>query len=159
MGEAAWLVSMASIAGALVATGFTVYYEYWRRPANKQDRDLLEAKKKSSYVWIGICMLFFMAGLGYFLGTWKPAPGRIEFFLWIAIPLGLISGFRCLQAYREWAERFAEAVWRDFSASYKLDPKTPTDGAYTHEAGGTGSHVHAEVPKPEPSPEQGGGQA
>jgi hypothetical protein len=160
VGEAAWLTLAASIAGALVATWFTFQYESRRRPNEKVERDLLEEKKKSSYKWVGICMLFFMAGLGYFLGTWKPAPARIEFFLWAAIPLGLISGFRCLHAYLEWAEKFAEAVWRDFSASYKPDPPTPPadphGGAHTHEAGGAGSHVHADAPKAAPAPEHGG---
>jgi hypothetical protein len=157
MGLGAWLALVVSIAGALVATGFTRYYESRRRPEQKVERDQLEKKKKSSYMWVGIWMLLFMAGLGYFLGTWRPAPARVEFFLWTAIPLGLISGFRCLHAYGEWAERFAEAVWRDFCASYKPDPPAPSEGAHTHEAGGAGGHVHAEVPKPKPGPEVGGG--
>jgi hypothetical protein len=166
MGEGVWLVLAASVAGALVATGFTVYFEAQVPPADQTERDKLEAKKKTSYMRVSVFLLFFVAGLGYFLGTWKPAAAQIEFFLWAALPVALIAGIRCLHAYSGYAESFAETVWRDFSASYQPDPPKPAaganDGAHTHAGDGAGSHVHA-APKPEPAaaakpaPEQGHG--
>jgi hypothetical protein len=164
MGEGVWLVMVASIAGALLATGFTVHFEAQRRPNEEGKREKLEVNKKASYLWVTVCMLFFMASLGYFLGTWKPAPTRIEFFIWAALPLALISGIRCLHAYSDWAEKFAEGVWRDFSASYKPDPPTPPAGAHAGaradaaEAGGGGNKAHEGAPKPKPAAAHDGGQ-
>jgi hypothetical protein len=62
--------------------------------------------------------MLFVATMGYFLGTWKPAPARIEFFLWAAVPVMLMAGMRCLLAYRSYAENFAKTVWRDFAGLY-----------------------------------------
>jgi hypothetical protein len=178
MGETVWLVLVASIVGALAATGFTIHFEAQRRPNDETECEKLDARKKASYKWVSFFMLFFMAGLGYFLGTWKPAPARIEFFLWTALPLTLIAGVRCLHAYSEWAERFAEGVWRDFSASYTPStPSKPPNGAHggAHEdeqdgapgaaqpapGGGGGGHGHAVAPKPAPAHDrsQGGHKA
>src|ERR1039457_2180814 len=87
MGEGVWLVLAASIAGALVMTGSTIYFEAQPSPADTAERVLLEAKKRASYMRVSVFLLFFVTGLGYFLGTWKPAGSQIEFFLWAALPL------------------------------------------------------------------------
>jgi hypothetical protein len=201
---------MASIAGALIATGFTIYFEAKVLPAVKTQpgkleanpadeaeqeaieaeqkayeaaREKLEENKKASYVRVSVFMLFFVAGLGYFLGTWKPAGAQIEFFLWAALPVGLIAGIRCLHAYAGYAENFAETVWRDFSASYKPDspakpekakppagahagahadgpggahPDAPAGPKGQHAAGGGGGHGHEGAAKPEHPQGHGG---
>src|ERR1019366_7313749 len=54
MGEKAWLVLVASITGALIATGFTVYYEAKLRLAKEDDRDKFDAKRKKSYLWVSV---------------------------------------------------------------------------------------------------------
>jgi len=159
MGRAVWVVMAASIAGALIATGFTVYFEAQLRPADEEACERLDERKKVSYLWVSGCMLFFVAGVGYFLGTWKPAPARIEFFLWAALPMALISSIRCLHAYSDWAEKFAEGVWRDFSASYTPAPPTPGAGAQVStqtEAPSGVSHAHQGAAKTTPSPAHGG---
>jgi hypothetical protein len=162
MGEAVWIVMVVSIGGALIATASTVYFEAQVPPADKAQRDMLDAKKRTSYRTVSVFLLFFVAALGYFLGTWKmatvkPFPAQIEFFLWAALPIALIAGIRCLHAYGGYAENFAETVWRDFSASYKPDPPTPSEGAHTHDAGGGGVHVHPAAPKLAPAHGHDGG--
>ena len=158
-GEAVWVALVASIAAALLATGFTIYFEAFV-PPNRAQNFLLEGKKKAGNLSVSVFLLFFVAGLGYFLGTWKPAPAKIEFFLWAALPLALIAGIRCKHAYAAYAESFAEGVWRDFSAFYKPDPPTPPDGAdggvRADASGGAGKHAHAT--KTKPSPAHGSGQ-
>jgi hypothetical protein len=201
MPQLIWWLLTFSIAGALIATWFTNHYENPAPPAKKthaekakpdklqanvaheteqqaleakKKRDELEAKKKDSYKWVSIFLLFFACGLGYFLGTWKPAGSQIEFFLWAVLPVALIAGIRCLHAYAGYAENFAETVWRDFSASYtpdqtsKPDPKKPAPGkhddkhadapggATQHAPGGAGAHGHPAAPKPAPEPAHGG---
>ena len=58
MGEAVWLVLVASIAGALVVTGFTIHFEAQAPPADQTERDKLEARKKTSYMRVSIFLLF-----------------------------------------------------------------------------------------------------
>jgi hypothetical protein len=185
MGEAVWLVLAASITAALVATGFTIKVEA-EVASSRQQYFQIEARKKAIYLRVTVFLLFFVAGVGYFLGTWKPAGAQIEFFLWAALPVALIAGIRCLHAYAGYADDFAKTVWNDFSASYQPAPATPAAGAHGgapanahgnggahsdahgggggHEAHGGGeSHGHAGAPKPEPvgapkpAPEHGHG--
>ena len=136
-----WLVLVASIAGALIATRFTINVEA-EVAVGKEQYILLEARKRAIYLRVSIFLLIFVAAVGYFLGTWKPAASQIEFFLWAALPVGLIAGIRCLHAYAGYADDFAKTVWNDFSASYKPDPPTPPGGAHGDAKGG----AHADVP-------------
>jgi hypothetical protein len=144
MDAAVSVALVASIAAALLATGFTIYFEAQPPPANMAQYFQIVAKKKAGNLSASVFLLIFVAGLGYFLGTWKPAPAKIEFFLWAALPLALIAGIRCLHAYAAYAESFAEGVWRDFSAFYKPDPPTPSHGAHAgtdaDAPGGHGGH-------------------
>ena len=75
---------------------------------------------------LAVCLAVFACGVGYFVGTWKPLPGRLEFFVWTALPVTLLAGSRCLQAYRGYAEHFAETVWRYFAGLYPQERSAPS---------------------------------
>jgi hypothetical protein len=126
VGLAMWCVLAASIGGAIVATGVNKYIA--EHPAtDKDERKTLQERDLDATSFLALCGLLFAAGMGYFLGTWKPAPARMEFFLWTALPVAWIAAMRCLQAYRNFAESFAETVWRDFAGLYG-DDSAPKPG-------------------------------
>ncbi len=117
VGYAAWWVMAASAGGALVASGVVQYIA--AHPAgNKEERQQQRERDLEANSFLAVCAMLFALSSGYFLGTWKPAPASIEFLLWAALPVTLIAGMRCLQAYRNQAQNFAETVWRDFAALY-----------------------------------------
>jgi hypothetical protein len=117
----AWWVLVASIGGVLLASEIVQYIGV--HPAIKKEGQRLQQERASeANSFLAVCGLLYAAGMGYFLGTWKPAPERMEFFLWAALPVMLVAGRRCLLAYRNYAQDFAETVWRDFSCIYSDDP-------------------------------------
>ncbi|MGA2168899.1 MAG: hypothetical protein ABSG62_11855 [Terracidiphilus sp.] len=127
VGLAVWSVLVASIPGALAATAGADYLAARaEKEKDKEKRKLLQEREKAANEWLAVCVLLFASGLGYFLGTWKPLPGRLEFFLWSALPVTLFAGSRCFQAYRGYAQHFAETVWRDFSSLYREDAPPPS---------------------------------
>ena len=90
---------------------------------------VLKRSKDSERVrdrWLASCLAVFACGVGYFVGTWKPLAGRLEFFVWAALPVTLLAGSRCIQAYRRYAEYFAETVWRDFAGLYPQERCAPS---------------------------------
>lgn len=117
MGFGAWCVMVASGVGALIASG-VVQYIAGHPATDKEERTQQQERALEANSFLALCALLFAAAAGYFLGTWKPAPANIEFFLWAALPVTLIAGMRCLLAYRNQAQNFAETVWRDFAALY-----------------------------------------
>jgi hypothetical protein len=126
LGLTVWCVLVASITGALISTAVAGYIG--SHPASdRQRKERQQKREKAANSWLAVCILIFVSGLGYFLGTWKPAPGRTEFFLWVVPPLTLIAGIRCIQAYRSYAQNFAETVWRDFSGFYRVDATSPSE--------------------------------
>jgi len=123
LGFAIWSVLAASIIGALIAASVTCGVAA-HPAAEKEQRKRQQKRERTASNWLAFCILLTACGLGYFLGTWKPAPGRIEFFLWVIVPLTLIAGMRCMQAYWLYAQNFAETVWRDFAGSYGKQDRT-----------------------------------
>lgn len=90
---------------------------------------VLKRSKDSERVrdrWLASCLAVFACGVGYFVGTWKPLAGRLELFVWAALPVTLLAGSRCIQAYRRYAEYFAETVWRDFAGLYPQERCAPS---------------------------------
>lgn len=77
---------------------------------------------------IACCVLFLIVGTGYFLGTRRPLSNEFEFYLWIALPVTMAAGVRCIREYRKYAGLFATTVWRDFSALYR-DLHMPSVGS------------------------------
>jgi hypothetical protein len=117
MGFGAWCVMVASGVGALIASG-VVQYVAAHPATDKEERTQQQERALEANSFLAMCAMLFVATMGYFLGTWKPAPARIEFFLWAAVPVMLMAGMRCLLAYRSYAENFAKTVWRDFAGLY-----------------------------------------
>lgn len=114
VGYGIWWVLAAGVAGALVAAHLAQYID--THPAvDKQQKRLQQERLTEAMNFLAVCTMLLALGLGYFLGTWKPAPAPTEFFLWAAMPIAWIAAMRCLQAYRNHAQNFAETVWREFA--------------------------------------------
>lgn len=112
LGFGIWLLLIVTCAGALVL-GILAY--------------LLRAKPKVEMLldrWGAAVILALAVALGYFLGTWKPAPREMEFFMCTAIPVAVLAGFRCMRGYRKYAQKFAETIWIDFLALHRAADKT-----------------------------------
>jgi hypothetical protein len=125
LGACVWFeLVVSSLASLLLSAAFLVLK---KSPEAERVRDR----------WLTFCLLLLVLGLGYFLGTWKPLPGRLEFFLWSSLPVTLVAGSRCFQAYRSYALHFAETVWRDFSSLYREDARSSFKE--THAKGRTAS--------------------
>jgi hypothetical protein len=120
MSFGAWWV-MASSAGGAVLASVVVRYIAGNPAADKEERQHQQERELEANSFLAVCSLLFAAAMGYFLGRWKPAPANTEFLLWSALPVTLIAGSRCLQAYQNHAQNFAETVWRDFAALYGED--------------------------------------
>lgn len=107
LGFSLGLVLIIACAGTLVLSTLS----YFLRADSKKERSLDQ--------W-GVALILVLAlCLGYFFGTWKPAPDNIVLFLCIAAPLAIIAGFRCMRGYRKYAQSFAETIWRDFLALHR----------------------------------------
>jgi hypothetical protein len=109
LGAGIWMALVASAVASLLLTAAFFVFKESKNAERTRDR------------WLAVCFVVFVLGAGYFLGTWKPLPGRLEFFLWMVLPVTLVAGSRCLKAYRGYAQHFAETVWRDFSGIYRED--------------------------------------
>jgi hypothetical protein len=105
LGFGVWLLLIVSCGGAVVLSAISIFQD----PKKQRPLDL----------WFTPLILAAALGLGYFLGTWKPAPSSAEFFLCAAIPIAIIAGLRCMREYRKYAWNFAETVWRDFLALHR----------------------------------------
>jgi hypothetical protein len=105
LGFGIWLLLLVSCGGAVVLSVISIF----QSPKRQRSLDL----------WLTPFILAAALGLGYFLGTWKPAAGGTEFFLCAAIPIAIIAGIRCMREYRKYAWNFAETVWRDFLALHR----------------------------------------
>jgi len=113
LGAGVWLGLVASGVASLALSATFLFVKRSRDAERLRDR------------WLAVCLAVFGSAVGYFVGTWKPLPGRLEFFLWSALPVTLLAGSRCLQTYRGYAEHFAETVWRDFAGLYPQSATTP----------------------------------
>lgn len=126
LGLTVWCLLAASIVGALISASVTCSVAA-HPAAEKEQRKRQQKREKTASQWLARFILLNAGGLGYFLGTWKPAPVRLEFFVWVVVPLTLIAGMRCMQAYWMYAQNFAETVWRDFAGSYGKNDLTSSD--------------------------------
>jgi hypothetical protein len=117
LGLEIWLLLIIACVGGLVLS--TLSYSF--RADSKKERSLDR--------WGTAFILVLALALGYFLGTWKPAPSQAEFFLCVALPVALIAGVRCMRGYRRYAQLFAETVWRDFSALHRDLNRPVAEGA------------------------------
>jgi hypothetical protein len=126
LGLTVWSLLAASIVGALISASVTCSVAA-HPAAEKEQRKRQQEREKTASKWLARFILLTGCCLGYFLGTWKPAPERLEFFVWVVAPLTLIAGMRCMQAYWMYAQNFAETVWRDFAGSYGKDDLTSSD--------------------------------
>jgi len=123
MGLAMFVLTVAGIASSVLLSFVSLHFSQ-AFPTNKAVR---EARKRSDR-GLAASILFVVMGLGYFLGTWHPAPGRVEFFVWTSFSLTPIAGARCLSAYRAFALNFAETVWRNFSELYSPETSKAAEG-------------------------------
>jgi hypothetical protein len=107
----------ASVAGALVAS-WVLHFIAANPAPDKNERKEQQGHDQEASSFLAACSMLFAAGIGFFLGAWKPAPANAERFVWSALPVTLFAASCCLQAYRTYAQRFAETVWREFAGLY-----------------------------------------
>jgi hypothetical protein len=107
----------ASAAGALVAS-WVIHFIAANPATDKDERKEQQGHDLEASSFLAVCSMLFTGGIGFFLGTWKPAPANTELFVWCGLPVTLFAAMRCVQAYRMYAQRFAETVWRDFAGLY-----------------------------------------
>lgn len=126
LGYGLWWVLAAAVVGALVAAHLAQFIDM-HPAAGRLEKRQQQERLTEAMSFLAVCTLLFALGMGYFLGTWKPAPAQTEFFLWVAMPVTWIAAMRCLQAYRNHAQNFAETVWRDFAGLYGDDAGANAD--------------------------------
>jgi hypothetical protein len=103
---AAFALSVAALAGTLVR----VWTHLWPK------------EQGSNHIVPACLWLVSFLGAGFCLGVSRPAaffahaPAHSEIILWAGVLLTLIAAAQCFSSYREFADHFAQTVWRDFSA-------------------------------------------
>jgi hypothetical protein len=118
----------AAVAGALIAS-WVLHFIAANPSPDKEEREQQQGHDQDASSFLAVCSMLFTAGIGFFLGAWKPMPANTELFVWSALPVTLFAAMRCLQAYRTYAQTFAETVWRDF-AGFCGDQSAAGNGRY-----------------------------
>lgn len=122
-----WVIAI-SVVVALIASVAAQYIA--ANPAAEENASKQQKIRKVEAHWIlAVCSMLFVASVGYFLGRWATVSSTLHLnclLLW-ALPVTLIAGMRCLQAYRGFAQDFAKTVWRDFAGLYGDKKKQDDD--------------------------------
>lgn len=93
-------------------------------------------KIKQSALALALALLLASTTCGFWiaegqsLDDWTRNLSHPQGTLWIVFFLLLIAASRCYSAYKAFADRFAQSVWRDFSAhiAFKSTPSNPKKG-------------------------------
>jgi hypothetical protein len=116
-------VSTATLAGTLIR----VWTHLW--PKEQAGKHAVPA-----FLW-----LVSFLGAGFCIGVSRPAaffihaPAHPEVILWGSVLLILIAAAQCFSAYREFADHFAQTVWRDFSACLSYAEAAPSSKSDSEE--------------------------